>query len=178
MEDGRTYRDELAAAHARIADLEEELSQRSPRASLAWLSQLRRERERLLERARRGGLSRADRTTLALFALLFCVGVPLFLHLAGVGLPLSVTVGAVLALTISITYALALHGRRAVWRDKLAALDLRIEDASHLLGIAGMAHSLPDESAHVRVDARQEVAEEALGEEPEPPSEARADLAK
>jgi hypothetical protein len=158
------YRDELAAAHARIAELEHQLALRRgfPDAADAWLARMRSEREHVLAKSRRG-LRRPEQAALVGFAVFFCVLFPAIIQVLAGTWPLSVAIGAIGVLTLGLTYGVAIAGRREALRRQLARIDEKIEDVGRMLAIAQeQAGRAAEASGRVRVSATTD--DEASGD--------------
>ena len=151
------YRDELAAAHARIRELEDKLAEaQRPAGELAaeWLASLEAERQRLIEDTKRKVPLRSRIIAFTMLAVL--LGTALF----GVstGLLYVAVMSAIPFLVIApLTFLILARQpqiRMDAIRPKLAALDARIDDARRTASL--VAKSKAESAERVRVAIEEE----------------------
>ena len=143
--EGGTYRDEIAAAHERIADLQQQLEQQraeseasASEAAEPFISSLKAQRDKIFVDARKyRGFGTDGLRVMRTVALIFC-GLPLYLAVFGtttesfVGKMLLV-LGAVL--TVMGAFAVRSDSDRRA-RDKAAPIDEKIADIQRTVAIA------------------------------------------
>jgi hypothetical protein len=147
------YRDELAAAHARIAELEEKLAEvtrSSEEAAAPCLAELEAERARAIAEAKANSPSRSTLWTGVVgivVAIAIGMGLGAFTRIPWTDVPF---VCAFFAFIPALVVVVAWTGPRALLKQRLAKIDEKIADTKCTAAIALAA------SSRVRVAGEQE----------------------